>query len=147
MTEFIRLKKSEEDSMMNFMKGNDKRTIPCVGSFFVNPENKHLFLVDKLDYNKATQFQNGLEKGTRRTTDRRHPEIWSDSYQKGDYELTPRGRVFYDDLGDYFIIMTGKWIKDYPNIIQEVKDKFNLNGLDVRQGYNQHWDIGQGNFD
>ena len=73
MTEFIRLRKSEEDSMMDFMKGNDKRTVPCVGSFFVNPKTKHLFLVDKLDYNKATQFGNGLDKGTRRTTDRRHP--------------------------------------------------------------------------
>lgn len=147
MTKFIKLLKAEENSMMDFMKGNDKRTIPCVGSFFVNPENKHLFLVDKLDYNKASQFGKGLEKGTRRTTDRRHPEIWSDSYQKGDYELTPRGRVFYDDDEDYFIIMTGKWIEDYPNVIQEVKDKFNLNGLDVRQGYHSHWDLGQGNFD
>lgn len=147
MIKVFKMSQAEEKNMMDFMKGNDKRSVPSVGSFFVNPETKHLFLVDKLDYNKATQFSKGLEKGTRRTTDRRHPEIWNDNYQQGDYEQTPRGRVFYDDDEDYFIIMTGKWIEDYPNIIQEVKDRFNLNGLDVRQGYNQHWDLGQGNFD
>lgn len=144
---FIKLVESEEKQMMDFMKSNEKRSVPSVGSFFVNPKNKHLFLIDKIDYNKAPQFQNGLEKGTRRTTERRHPDIWNDNYQEGEYEQTPRGRVFYDDLGKYFIIMTGEWINDYPNIIEEVKEKFNLKNQDVRQGYNKHWDLGQGNFD
>lgn len=144
---FVKVSKSEEKDMMDFMKSNRNRAVPSVGSFFVNPKNKHIFLIDKADYDKAPQFGKGLEKGTRRTTERRHPDIWNDNYQEGDYQQTPRGRVFYDDDEKYFTIMTGKWIKDYPNVIQEVKDKFNLNGLDVRQGYNQHWDLGEGNFD
>lgn len=144
---FVKVSKSEEKDMMDFMKSNRNRAVPSVGSFFVNPKNKHIFLIDKVDYDKAPQFGKGLEKGTRRTTERRHPDIWNDNYQEGDYQQTPRGRVFYDDDKKYFTIMTGKWIEDYPNVIQEVKDKFNLNGLDVRQGYHQHWDLGEGNFD
>lgn len=147
MTKFIKLVKSEEKEMMDFMKNNEKRAVPSVGSFFVNPKNKHLFLIDKVDYDKAPQFQKGLENATRRTTERRHPDIWNDNYQEGDYEFTPRGRVFYDDQDKYFIIMTGKWIEDYPHIIEEVKEKFNLKDQDVRQGYHEHWDLGQGNFD
>ena len=144
---FFKLSKDKENDMMDFMKSNRGRAVPSVGSFFVNPKNKHIFLIDKVDYDKAPQFGKSSGPGTQRTTERRHPDIWRDNYQEGDYQHTPRGRVFYDDSGDYFTIMTGKWIEDYPNVLDEVKDKFNLNGLDVRYSYSSHWDLGEGDFD
>ena len=52
-------------------------------------------------------------------------DINKDKRFQGDHTLVPRGRVFeFKDKG--FIVFTGDWIDDYPQVKHYILDEFNL---------------------
>ena len=62
----------------------------------------------------------------------------------GDFTMTPRGRVFYDNTTKSYEIMVGHWADEYPNLLNLVKQRFNLQNEKCELKYGEHWEIGNG---
>ena len=84
-----------------------------------------------------------------------HEDVWKKEYHRqkyknngigpysGAYEMTPRGRIFYNPETDVFTIAVGSWIEQYPQAIALVVEEFNLQGTAYVVKTAHHWDVGQ----
>ena len=84
-----------------------------------------------------------------------HEDVWKKEYHRqrykngnigpyvGAYEMTPRGRIFYNPETKVFTIAVGSWIEQYPQAVPIIVNEFNLNGTEYVVKTAQHWDIGQ----
>ena len=141
MTKFIKISKSEEQEMVDYMKSNLNKSPAQVGTFFYDTINNKLILIDSMSTKYAPTFGSG--KG-RRTTDKLHKDIWNDEGMAGDFTMCPRGRVFYDNARNTYEIMVGHWADEYPNILDLVKKRFHLENENCELKYGEHWEIGNG---
>ena len=151
-----RVDDADEELMSRAMEAMDasleKQNHPKVGIFWYSPLLHDLFGVVAIDAKTAPKSGGGL-----RTCIELHKTVWKKNYNynkfhnidspfQGDYKNTPRGRIFYDEESDEYNIMIGKWIETYPDVIQKVKETFNLTDpnlcVHVKRGI--HWEIGMG---
>lgn len=124
---------SESSAAMDLMYENDAyQNGPEVAMFWYDPEDDELFgirstLAADLNWYHSNQWNEDI-----RTDKHLHKNIWQkeffrgkDKRFQGDHTLVPRGRVFeFKDKG--FIVFTGDWIDDYPQVKQYILDEFNL---------------------
>ncbi|WQJ53552.1 MAG: hypothetical protein [Wendovervirus sonii] len=138
--------------MMDFMDENLKEhEKPKVGIFWYSPRIHDLFGVVAID----TDIQIEKEQRDMVSCKELHKYVWKKQYNyykyhggsdlfKGDYKDTPRGRVFYCQSQDTYIVMVGSWIEQYPEVIDLVKIEFNLENENVIIEKGEHWEIGMG---
>ncbi len=140
---------------MNLMASNrGKDDEPKVGIFWYSPQKNDLFgvrshrVTDYLKANSRTEFGSV-------SCSEMHEDVWKKEYHRqkyknngigpyrGAYEMTPRGRIFYNPDTEVFSIAVGSWIEQYPQAIQLIVDEFNLAGTHYEVKTAHHWDIGQ----
>lgn len=145
--------KQDEQSVMGQMAANrGKDGEPKVGIFWYNRATNQLFGVIShrvSDYTKANASDGRI------TCSEMHEDVWKKEYHRqkyknggvgpftGAYEMTPRGRIFYNPDTEVFTIAVGSWVEQYPQAIQLIVDEFNLNGTAYVVKTAHHWDIGQ----
>ena len=125
---------------------------PKVGLFWYNVYSKELFGVithKRSDYTKANAG------GGLITCSEMHEDVWKKEFRKqkyrgdgkgpfiGEYQMKPRGRVFYSPKDDQYIIAVGSWIDDHSNAIELIIDEFDLPKEKTVVRKATHWDIGQ----
>ena len=121
------------------MRANaDSQKLPKVGMFWYNPERGRLVGV----YGTFARDLSFNAKG-RKTVRELHHTTWSDVredalangspdkiWTQEDYTQVPRGRVFQiqvpDSDAEYFEILVGKWIYEYPEAKSAILKSFNL---------------------
>ena len=138
---FTKISKNKEQEMVDYMKSNINKNPAQVGTFFYDTTKDKLFLVDTMSTEYAPTFGSGKGK---RTTDKLHRDIWADEWMVGDFTMTPRGRVFYDNATNSYEIMVGHWADEYPNVLSLVKKRFHLENEKCELKYGEHWEIGNG---
>ena len=62
---------------------------------------------------------------------------------KGEYQMKPRGRVFFSPADDQYIIAVGTWIDHSPEAIDQIIVEFDLPREKTIVKKASHWDIGQ----
>jgi len=147
----------ESEILFDTMRDNlDSQTRPKVGMFWFNPERNRLVGV-----RSAFAHDLAFNSKGRKTVSDLHHTVWDDVREEAldngssdkiwgetDYTQVPRGRVFQIKVQDsgveYFEILLGKWIHDYPQAAKLILKKFNLEGAEHEFIYSQHWDIGHG---
>lgn len=135
-----------KDAMLSSIDSQDD---PCVGIFWYDVDNDELFGVDAPYVDECKSYHSILFNQPVRTGRRLHCKVWEKEYHRGkdkrfsgDYTKVPRGKVFC--VGDdKFIVMTGKWIRQYPQVMDYILDEFNLPD-DTKFRIDSHWDIGHG---
>ncbi|MDY6289051.1 MAG: hypothetical protein SPM02_06330 [Bacteroidales bacterium] len=147
--------KEELEDAMRIMEANrGKGNEPMVGIFWYSPGRNELFGVrshrvsDYLHANSRTEFGSI-------SCSEMHEDVWKKEYHRqrykngnigpyvGAYEMTPRGRIFYNPETKVFTIAVGSWIEQYPQAVPIIVNEFNLNGTEYVVKTAQHWDIGQ----
>lgn len=147
--------KEELEDAMRIMEANrGKGNEPMVGIFWYSPGRNELFGVrshrvsDYLHANSRTEFRSI-------SCSEMHEDVWKKEYHRqrykngnigpyvGAYEMTPRGRIFYNPETKVFTIAVGSWIEQYPQAVPIIVNEFNLNGTEYVVKTAQHWDIGQ----
>jgi len=129
---------------------------PKVGMFWFNPQRNRLVGV-----HSAFAHDLSFNSKGRKTVSDLHHTAWEgvredavangsadDIWQEADYTQVPRGRVFQiqvpDSDAEYFEVLLGKWIHEYPDAKQLIVKAFNLEQSEFAFIYSQHWDIGHG---
>ena len=134
---------SEGEDMLQSMRVNfDLQDSPEIGIFWYNTRTKKLFGVQKCIACDDMPF-----KSNKKFYSKFHKTYWAEQYSKQnpqfrgpDYTLTPRGRVTeMQDKG--FELYVGSWFNKHPNVLDLVKDEFNL--ADVTVVIDSRLDIGQ----
>ena len=145
----------ELDEAMRLMASNrGKDDEPKVGIFWYDPRHNDLFGVrshrvsDYLKPNSRSEFDSI-------SCSEMHEDVWKKEFHRqkyknngigpyvGAYEMTPRGRIFYNTDNDEFTIAVGSWIEQYPQAISLIEDEFNLKETKHTVKTAHHWDIGQ----
>ena len=145
----------ELNDAMNLMASNrGKDDEPKVGIFWYSPQKNDLFgvrshrVTDYLKANSRTEFGSV-------SCSEMHEDVWKKEYHRqkyknngigpysGAYEMTPRGRIFYNPDTKVFTIAVGSWIEQYPQAVQLIVDEFNLAETHYEVKTAHHWDIGQ----
>lgn len=153
--EVSKMSDKELDEAMRLMQSNrGKGNEPMVGIFWYSPQREELFGVRShriSDYTKAnarTEF--GLISCSEMLEDVWKKEFHRQKYKNdgigpyvGAYEMTPRGRIFYNPDTEVFTIAVGSWIEQYPQAVPLIVEEFNLAGTNYEVKTAQHWDIGQ----
>ncbi len=153
--EVSKMSDKELDEAMRLMQSNrGKGNEPMVGIFWYSPQREELFGVRShriSDYTKAnarTEF--GLISCSEMLEDVWKKEFHRQKYKNdgigpyvGAYEMTPRGRIFYNPDTEVFTIAVGSWIEQYPQAVPLIVEEFNLAGTTYEVKTAQHWDIGQ----
>ena len=147
-------KEELEDAMRIMQANRGKGDEPMVGIFWYSPGRNELFGVrshrvsDYLHANSRTEFGSI-------SCSEMHEDVWKKEYHRqryknegigpyvGAYEMTPRGRIFYNPDTEVFTIAVGSWIEQYPQAIPIIVDEFNLKGTTYVVKTAHHWDIGQ----
>jgi hypothetical protein len=143
MNEKLFSKKNPDDisEIMDHMRSFDDNP-SFVGFFWYDSENNELFGVRTIPVNQAPTF-NG-----KKTYNQTHKSYWQrelhrsskDKRIKGDYTMTPRGRV-YQLQDKTFEIYVGNWIDKYQAELTElIKEEFNID--EFMFVIDEHWDIG-----
>ena len=146
---------AELEDAMNLMASNrGKDDEPKVGIFWYDPRKGDLFGVrshrvsDYLKPNSRSEFGSV-------SCSEMHEDVWKKEYHRqkyknggigpftGAYEMTPRGRIFYNPETDVFTIAVGSWIEQYPQAVELIVDEFNLRQSRYEVKTAHHWDIGQ----
>jgi len=143
--------------LMDTMRANiDSQERPKVGMFWYNPERNRL-----IGIRSAFAHDLSFNAKGRKTVSDLHAKVWDDVredavangsadiiWQEEDYTQVPRGRVFQiqvpDSAAEYFEVLVGSWINDFPDAIQSIIKAFNLNEADYQFIRSEHWDIGRG---
>ena len=125
---------------------------PKVGIFWYNATLKELFGVVS---HKRTDYLKPNAGGGLITCSEMHEDIWKKEFRrqkyhnggigpyKGEYQMKPRGRVFYSPANDQYIIAVGSWIDSHREAIDLIYEEFDLpHDKTIVQKAN-HWDIGQ----
>ena len=127
------------------MRSFNNQNTPSVGFFWYDSKNNVLFGVQSIDVNEIPFDTNGM-KTIRKT----HKTYWQkelhrplkDPRIKGDYTLTPRGRV-YQSKDNAFKVYVGNWINEYQNEVAKlIKEEFDIDEFEFV--IDEHWDIGNG---
>ena len=138
---------------MDVMSKNlDNQDLPRVGIFWYDIRNDDLFGVVSSQVSEAS-VSDGLS-----SVNTLHRDWWKKQYNKlkyknndkekypfvGYYKDTPRGRVFYDNNTELFVIKLGSWMNNYPDAKFLILEEFNLNEQEYRFEIDTHWEIGHG---
>lgn len=140
---------------MNLMASNrGKDDEPKVGIFWYSPVNNELFgvrshrVTDYLKANSRSEFGSV-------SCSEMHEDVWKKEFHRqkyknggigpfsGAYEMTPRGRIFYNPDTEVFTIAVGSWIEQYPQAVGLIVAEFNLQQTHYEVKTAHHWDIGQ----
>ncbi|MCQ2219019.1 MAG: hypothetical protein MJZ33_11180 [Paludibacteraceae bacterium] len=146
----------ELNEMMRLMTESlDPKDKPCVGIFWYSPARNELFGVVKAKKGDKNYVSSGF--GGMATCRDLHKDVWKKEYNKnkfkdgskinlfiGDYKDKPRGRIFYSESKNHYIIMVGSWVDEYEAAKQCIIDEFKLNGHCFEFVKNIHWEIGNG---
>lgn len=138
--------------LMESNRGKDDE--PKVGIFWYDPQTNELFGVRSHRVSDYVKPNARSEFGCVSCSEM-HEDVWKKEYNRqkfkhdgvgpyrGAYEMTPRGRIFYDPETDVYTIAVGQWIEQYPQAVALVEEEFNLKDTchEVKTAY--HWDIGQ----
>lgn len=145
----------ELDEAMRLMESNrGKDGEPKVGIFWFDPRHNDLFGVrphrvsDYLKPNARSEYSSV-------SCSEMHEDVWKKEYHRqkyknnglgpyvGAYEMTPRGRIFYNPDTEEFTIAVGSWIEQYPQAVVLIEEEFNLKDTKHSVKAAHHWDIGQ----
>lgn len=145
----------ELDEAMRLMESNrGKDGEPKVGIFWFDPRHNDLFGVRShrvSDYLKP----NARSEYSSVSCSEMHEDVWKKEYHRqkyknnglgpyvGAYEMTPRGRIFYNPDTEEFTIAVGSWIEQYPQAVVLIEEEFNLKDTKHSVKAAHHWDIGQ----
>jgi len=125
---------------------------PKVGIFWYNVALRELFGVVT---HKRTDYMKPNAGGGLITCSEMHEDVWKKEFRrqkyhgggvgpfKGEYQMKPRGRVFYSPANDQYIIAVGSWIDDHEEAIRLIEEEFDLPHEKTIVQKAQHWDIGQ----
>lgn len=145
----------ELDEAMRLMASNrGKDNEPKVGIFWYDPRHNDLFGVRSHRVSDYLKPNSRSEFGSISCSEM-HEDVWKKEFHRqkyknngigpyvGAYEMTPRGRIFYNPDNDEFTIAVGSWIEQYPQAISLIEDEFNLKETKHTVKTAHHWDIGQ----
>ena len=125
---------------------------PKVGIFWYNPTLKQLFGVVS---HKRTDYLRPNAGGGLITCSEMHEDVWKKEFRKqkyhgggigpfkGEYQMKPRGRVFYSPADDQYIIAVGSWIDENQDAIDLIIEEYDLPREKTVVQKASHWDIGQ----
>ena len=125
---------------------------PKVGIFWYNPTLKQLFGVVS---HKRTDYLRPNAGGGLITCSEMHEDVWKKEFRKqkyhgggigpfkGEYQMKPRGRVFYSPADDQYIIAVGSWIDENQDAINLIIEEYDLPREKTVVQKASHWDIGQ----
>lgn len=146
---------AELDEAMKLMASNrGKDDEPKVGIFWYSPQRDELFGVRSHRASEYVKANARTEFGTVSCAEM-HEDVWKKEFHKqkyknggigpyvGAYEMTPRGRIFYNPETDEYTIAVGEWINQYPQAIVMIEEEFNLQNTNHSVKTAHHWDIGQ----
>lgn len=146
---------AELEDAMNLMASNrGKDDEPKVGIFWYDPRKDDLFGVRSHRVSDYLKPNSRSEFGSISCSEM-HEDVWKKEYHRqkyknggigpftGAYEMTPRGRIFYNPETDVFTIAVGSWIEQYPQAVELIVDEFNLRQSHYEVKAAHHWDIGQ----
>ena len=117
-SEFEEDELEEAMRLMQSNRGKDRE--PMVGIFWYSPQIGDLFGIRShrvSDYQKA----NSRSEFVKITCSEMHEDVWKKEYHRqkyknngigpyrGAYEMTPRGRIFYNPETEVFTIAVGSW--------------------------------------
>lgn len=140
------------EAMDTMAKNRGAGDEPKVGIFWYNPTLKELFGVVT---HKRTDYLKPNAGGGLITCSEMHEDVWKKEYRrqkyhgggigpfKGEYQMKPRGRVFYSPVDDQYIIAVGSWIDDNTDAISQIIDEYDLPREKTIVRKATHWDIGQ----
>ncbi len=153
--EVSRMGDKELDDAMRLMQSNrGKGDEPMVGIFWYSPQRGELFGVRSHRISDYTKANSRTEFGSVSCSEM-HEDVWKKEYHRqkykndgigpynGAYEMTPRGRIFYNPDTEVFTIAVGGWIKEHPQAVPLIVEEFNLAGTTYEVKTAHHWDIGQ----
>ncbi len=145
----------ELDEAMRLMQSNrGKGDEPMVGIFWYSPQRDELFGVRSHRISDYTKANSRTEFGSVSCSEM-HEDVWKKEFHRqkykndgigpyvGAYEMTPRGRIFYNPDTEVFTIAVGSWIEQYPQAVPLIVEEFNLAGTTYEVKTAHHWDIGQ----
>ena len=140
---------------MNLMASNrGKGDEAMVGIFWYSPQREELFGVRSHRISDYTKANSRSEFGSVSCSEM-HEDVWKKEYNRqkyknggigpftGAYEMTPRGRIFYNPDNGVFTIAVGSWIEQYPQAVPLIVEEFNLTDTTYEVKVAHHWDIGQ----
>ena len=125
---------------------------PKVGIFWYNPTLKQFFGVVT---HKRSDYLRPNAGGGLITCSEMHEDVWKKEFRrqkyhgggigpfKGEYQMKPRGRVFYSPADDQYIIAVGSWIDGNPEAIDLIIEEYDLPRENTIVQKASHWDIGQ----
>ena len=125
---------------------------PKVGIFWYNATLKELFGVVT---HKRSDYIKPNAGGGLITCSEMHEDVWKKEFRKqkyhkggigpfkGEYQMKPRGRVFYSPTEDQYIIAVGSWIDNNAEAIEQIIEEFDLPKDKTIVQKASHWDIGQ----
>ena len=148
---------ADNDILMETMRENGQlQDKPKVGMFWYNPERNILVGVHSAHASELSFNAKG-----RKTMQVLHHKVWPDVREDAiaigsndkiwgeeDYTQVPRGRIFQIETSDpsteYFEVLVGSWINEYPQAVELIVKRFNLAHSDFQFIHSEHWDIGKG---
>lgn len=140
------------EAMDTMAKNRGAGDEPKVGIFWYNPTLKQLFGVVT---HKRTDYLKPNAGGGLITCSEMHEDVWKKEFRrqkyhgggigpfKGEYQMKPRGRVFYSPANDQYIIAVGSWIDNNTDAISLIIDEYDLPREKTIVQKATHWDIGQ----
>ena len=141
------------EAMDTMAKNRGAGDEPKVGIFWYNATRKELFGVVT---HKRTDYLKPNAGGGLITCSEMHEDVWKKELRrrkyhgsddtgpfKGEYQMKPRGRVFFSPADDQYIIAVGTWIDESPEAIDQIIDEFDLPSEKTIVKKASHWDIGQ----
>ncbi len=128
--------KEELDDAMRLMQSNrGKGDEPMVGIFWYSPGRNDLFGVRSHRISDYEHANSRSEFGSISCSEM-HEDVWKKEYHRqryknggigpyiGAYEMTPRGRIFYNPDTAVFTIAVDSWIEQYPKAVPIIMDEF-----------------------
>ena len=140
------------EAMDTMAKNRGAGDEPKVGIFWYNATRKELFGVVT---HKRTDYLKPNAGGGLITCSEMHEDVWKKELRrqkyhgdgtgpfKGEYQMKPRGRVFFSPADDQYIIAVGTWIDHSPEAIDQIIVEFDLPREKTIVKKASHWDIGQ----
>ena len=144
--------KQYQEAMETMARNRGAGNEPKVGIFWYNPARKELYGIVS---HKRSDYLKPNAGGGLITCSEMHEDVWKKLLRrqkyhgdgtgpyKGEYQMKPRGRVFYQPADDQYIIAVGTWIDDCAEAIDQILDEFDLPREKTIVKKASHWDIGQ----